>query len=124
MIVSSSTGGLTGVGGSCHPGLRRLHAEGSRGKPRRPRQAAPPRIIAAERLRDLRHQRPERFGPWQRDGLAPFNNSLAAILADTELLLREAQGDAAIRRLKVIRDVAMEASVSVRRFHSSSALQK
>ena len=45
-----------------------------------------------------------------------FNNSLAAILAYTELLLKEAQADTAIRRLKVIRDVAMEASVSVRRF--------
>ncbi len=45
-----------------------------------------------------------------------FNNSLAAILAYTELLLKEAQSDTAIRRLKVIRDVAMEASVSVRRF--------
>lgn len=45
-----------------------------------------------------------------------FNNSLAAILAYTELLLKEVQSDTAIRRLKVIRDVAMEASVSVRRF--------
>jgi len=45
-----------------------------------------------------------------------FNNSLAAILAYTELLLKEAQSDTAIRRLKVIRDVAIEASVSVRRF--------
>ncbi len=45
-----------------------------------------------------------------------FNNSLAAILAYTELLLKEAQSDTAIRRLKVVRDVAMEASVSVRRF--------
>ena len=45
-----------------------------------------------------------------------FNNSLAAILAYTELLLKEAQTETAQRRLKVIRDVAMEASVSVRRF--------
>jgi CheY-like chemotaxis protein len=45
-----------------------------------------------------------------------FNNSLAAILAYTELLLKEVQTDSAQRRLKVIRDVAMEASVSVRRF--------
>ncbi len=45
-----------------------------------------------------------------------FNNSLAAILAYTELLLKEVQSDTAIRRLKVIRDVAVEASVSVRRF--------
>ncbi len=45
-----------------------------------------------------------------------FNNSLAAILAYTELLLKEAQTETAQRRLKVIRDVAMEASVSVRHF--------
>jgi signal transduction histidine kinase/ActR/RegA family two-component response regulator len=45
-----------------------------------------------------------------------FNNSLAAILAYTELLLKEVQTDTAQRRLKVIRDVATEASVSVRRF--------
>jgi signal transduction histidine kinase/CheY-like chemotaxis protein len=45
-----------------------------------------------------------------------FNNSLAAILAYTELLLKEAQGDTAQRRLRMIRDVALEASVSVRRF--------
>ena len=45
-----------------------------------------------------------------------FNNSLAAILAYTELLLKEEQSETAQRRLKVIRDVAMEASVSVRRF--------
>jgi len=45
-----------------------------------------------------------------------FNNSLAAILAYTELLLKDAQSDTARRRLRVIRDVALEASVSVRRF--------
>src|SRR5512134_1881163 len=45
-----------------------------------------------------------------------FNNSLAAILAYTELLLKEVPSDSAQRRLKVIRDVATEASVSVRRF--------
>jgi CheY-like chemotaxis protein len=45
-----------------------------------------------------------------------FNNSLAAILAYTELLLKEARGDTAQRRLRMIRDVALEASVSVRRF--------
>ena len=45
-----------------------------------------------------------------------FNNSLAAILAYTELLLKEAPTETAERRLRVIRDVAMEASVSVRRF--------
>ena len=45
-----------------------------------------------------------------------FNNSLAAILAYTELLLKEPMSEGAARRLRVIRDVAMEASVSVRRF--------
>jgi CheY-like chemotaxis protein/signal transduction histidine kinase len=45
-----------------------------------------------------------------------FNNSLAAILAYTELLLREVQGETAQRRLRVIRDVALEASDSLRRF--------
>jgi signal transduction histidine kinase/ActR/RegA family two-component response regulator len=45
-----------------------------------------------------------------------FNNSLAAILAYTELLLKEVPGEGPQRRLRVIRDVAMEASVSVRRF--------
>ncbi len=45
-----------------------------------------------------------------------FNNSLAAILAYTELLLKEVHTDTAQRRLRVIRDVALEASVSVRRF--------
>ena len=45
-----------------------------------------------------------------------FNNSLAAILAYTELLLKEPLSESAERRLRVIRDVAMEASVSVRRF--------
>ena len=45
-----------------------------------------------------------------------FNNSLAAILAYTELLLKDAQGDTTRRRLRVIRDVALETSVSVRRF--------
>ena len=45
-----------------------------------------------------------------------FNNSLAAILAYTELLLREPQNDTSTRRLRVIRDVALEASTAVRRF--------
>lgn len=45
-----------------------------------------------------------------------FNNSLAVILAYTELLLKEAPGDNAQRRLRVIRDVALEASASLRRF--------
>ena len=50
-----------------------------------------------------------------------FNNSLAAILAYTELLLKEVESETAIRRLRVIRDVAMEASVSVRRFQEFMA---
>src|SRR5262245_1880204 len=44
-----------------------------------------------------------------------FNNSLAAILADTELMLRESESEAARRRLMVIRDVALEASATVRK---------
>src|SRR5215470_9977183 len=44
-----------------------------------------------------------------------LNNSLAAILAYAEMMLREAQGDAAHRRLTVMRDVALEASATVRR---------
>jgi signal transduction histidine kinase/ActR/RegA family two-component response regulator len=45
-----------------------------------------------------------------------LNNSLAAILAYAEMLLREAQQtEAARRRLTVMRDVALEASVTVRR---------
>ena len=44
-----------------------------------------------------------------------LNNSLAAILAYSELMLRDAQGDAARRRLTVMRDVALEASGTVRR---------
>jgi CheY-like chemotaxis protein len=45
-----------------------------------------------------------------------FNNSLAAILAYTELLLRDAPKDStAHRRLVVVRDVALEASATVRR---------
>ena len=44
-----------------------------------------------------------------------FNNSLAAILAYTELMIRETQGDGARRRLSLIRDVALEASATVRR---------
>ncbi len=44
-----------------------------------------------------------------------FNNSLAAILAYTELMIRETQGDGARRRLSLIRDVALEASTTVRR---------
>src|SRR6266436_190382 len=44
-----------------------------------------------------------------------FNNSLAAILAYTELMLRETESEAARRRLVVIRDVALEASATVRK---------
>ena len=44
-----------------------------------------------------------------------FNNSLAAILAYTELMLRESESEAARRRLMVIRDVALEASATVRK---------
>ena len=45
-----------------------------------------------------------------------FNNSLAAILAYTELMLRdEPNGVRAQRRLMVMRDVALEASATVRR---------
>ena len=45
-----------------------------------------------------------------------FNNSLAVILAYTELLLKEVPGEHAQRRLRIIRDVALEASASLRRF--------
>jgi signal transduction histidine kinase/CheY-like chemotaxis protein len=45
-----------------------------------------------------------------------FNNSLAAILAYTELLLRDVPKDStAQRRLVVVREVALEASATVRR---------
>ena len=44
-----------------------------------------------------------------------LNNSLAAILAYSELMLREGPTGAANRRLSVIRDVALEASATVRR---------
>ncbi len=45
-----------------------------------------------------------------------FNNSLAAILAYTELLLRDVAKDStAQRRLVVVREVALEASATVRR---------
>ena len=45
-----------------------------------------------------------------------FNNSLAAILAYTELLLRDAPKEStAHRRLVVVREVALEASATVRR---------
>ena len=44
-----------------------------------------------------------------------LNNSLAAILAYAELMLRDAQSGVANRRLSVMRDVALEASATVRR---------
>jgi signal transduction histidine kinase/CheY-like chemotaxis protein len=44
-----------------------------------------------------------------------LNNSLAAILAYAEMMLREEQTDRARRRLGVMRDVAVEASMTVRR---------
>jgi CheY-like chemotaxis protein len=44
-----------------------------------------------------------------------LNNSLAAILAYAELMLREVQTGPAKRRLSVMRDVALEASATVRR---------
>ncbi len=44
-----------------------------------------------------------------------LNNSLAAILAYAELMLREADNPVAKRRLSVMRDVALEASATVRR---------
>jgi signal transduction histidine kinase/CheY-like chemotaxis protein len=44
-----------------------------------------------------------------------LNNSLAAVLAYAEMMLREKQTETAQRRLTVIRDVAVEASATVRR---------
>ncbi|HET7873889.1 MAG TPA: response regulator [Methylomirabilota bacterium] len=44
-----------------------------------------------------------------------FNNSLAAILAYAELMMKDAQNETARRRLSQIRDVALEASTTVRR---------
>jgi signal transduction histidine kinase/ActR/RegA family two-component response regulator len=44
-----------------------------------------------------------------------LNNSLAAILAYAEMMLRDSQSDGARRRLTVMRDVALEASMTVRR---------
>ena len=44
-----------------------------------------------------------------------LNNSLAAILAYSELMLRDPQNAVAKRRLGVMRDVALEASATVRR---------
>jgi signal transduction histidine kinase/CheY-like chemotaxis protein len=44
-----------------------------------------------------------------------LNNSLAAVLAYAEMMLREKQMETAQRRLTVIRDVAVEASATVRR---------
>jgi signal transduction histidine kinase/CheY-like chemotaxis protein len=44
-----------------------------------------------------------------------LNNSLAAILAYSEMMLREPHTDSTRRRLTVMRDVALEASMTVRR---------
>lgn len=44
-----------------------------------------------------------------------LNNSLAAILAYSEMMLREQHADSTRRRLTVMRDVALEASMTVRR---------
>jgi signal transduction histidine kinase/ActR/RegA family two-component response regulator len=44
-----------------------------------------------------------------------LNNSLAAILAYAEMMLRDVQPESARRRLMVVRDVALEASATVRR---------
>src|SRR5262245_38523297 len=53
-----------------------------------------------------------------------FNNSLAAILAYTELLLKDAPKDSpAHRRLMIVRDVALEASATVRRLQDFVARQ-
>lgn len=52
-----------------------------------------------------------------------FNNSLAAILGYTELLLRETEDDTTRRRLGVIRQVALEAAATVRRLQEFIAQQ-
>jgi signal transduction histidine kinase/CheY-like chemotaxis protein len=52
-----------------------------------------------------------------------LNNSLAAILAYAEMMLREAQTETARRRLTVMRDVALEASATVRRLQESVSRQ-
>jgi signal transduction histidine kinase/ActR/RegA family two-component response regulator len=52
-----------------------------------------------------------------------LNNSLAAILAYAEMMLREPQAEGARRRLTVMRDVALEASLTVRRLQESVSRQ-
>jgi CheY-like chemotaxis protein len=52
-----------------------------------------------------------------------FNNSLAAIVSYTELLLRESQDDTAQRRLAIIRQVALEAAGSLRHLQEFVARQ-
>lgn len=52
-----------------------------------------------------------------------FNNSLAAILGYTELLLRDAQDDMTRRRLAVVRQVALEAAGTVRQLQEFIAQQ-
>ena len=52
-----------------------------------------------------------------------LNNSLAAILAYAEMMLREEQTERARRRLTVMRDVALEASTTVRRLQEAVSPQ-
>jgi signal transduction histidine kinase len=52
-----------------------------------------------------------------------LNNSLAAILAYAEMMLRDQQTETARRRLTVMRDVALEASMTVRRLQESVSPQ-
>jgi signal transduction histidine kinase/ActR/RegA family two-component response regulator len=52
-----------------------------------------------------------------------LNNSLAAILAYAEMMLREPQAEGSRRRLTVMRDVALEASLTVRRLQESVSRQ-
>src|SRR5262245_31840847 len=52
-----------------------------------------------------------------------LNNSLAAILAYSEMVLREPQRESTRRRLTVVRDVALEASLTVRRLQESVSRQ-
>src|SRR5215831_15159455 len=52
-----------------------------------------------------------------------LNNSLAAILAYAEMMLREQHADGTRRRITVMRDVALEASQTVRRLQESVSRQ-
>src|SRR6266545_4432407 len=78
----------------------------------------------AEALRGLSRNEDLRALGETMGGLAHnFNNSLAAILAYTELMLKEAQAETARRRLSQIRDVALEASTTVRRLQECISRQ-